>query len=407
MEHLSKAWSIRTRTAFDRISFHTFLQTSKPDADKLTIKTNRFWGNHIMNRVAHIFPYEKFTQSYINFIMENFIPSEHLFIVWASNPDISLDINQQANICYTDQLKNIASDKKLFELLRSSSKVILHGIFDFPFFLEGQKELLKKLYIVFWGSDLYCFRKMPRRPQNIFNRMYRKYIIRNCHAVATLTAGDYDVLQKYVGFRGKHFLAAYINDDAQLNLLHSLIGVPKSKNPIRILVGNSATDTNNHMEAFEMLSKFKDEDIQVICPLSYGDPKYKDRVIEAGERTFGPKFIALTDLMPFDQYVKLLASCAVGVFNNNRQQAMGNIFDLLLFGAKVYLRTDTTMYEMFIKERDYRCYDIQKVKDLPFSDFLSIPEKDISNNQKNVSYYISPEYACGLWRQIFDDETRS
>ena len=37
---------------------------------------------------------------------------------------------------------------------------------------------------------------------------------------------------------------------------------------IRILLGNSATKTNRHVEAMQMLSKIKDENIEVFAPLS-------------------------------------------------------------------------------------------------------------------------------------------
>ncbi len=36
-------------------------------------------------------------------------------------------------------------------------------------------------------------------------------------------------------------------------------------------MGNSANPTNNHIEVLNKLLKFKDEDIEIIAPLSYGE----------------------------------------------------------------------------------------------------------------------------------------
>ena len=41
--------------------------------------------------------------------------------------------------------------------------------------------------------------------------------------------------------------------------------------------------------------------------------------------------------MPYSSYISFLGSIDIGIFNNNRQQGMGNITNLLYLGKKVYL----------------------------------------------------------------------
>jgi dTDP-N-acetylfucosamine:lipid II N-acetylfucosaminyltransferase len=47
-----------------------------------------------------------------------------------------------------------------------------------------------------------------------------------------------------------------------------------------ILVGNSATPTNNHVEVFKLLSDLDLRGHKVIAPLSYGDERYRDAIIK-------------------------------------------------------------------------------------------------------------------------------
>jgi hypothetical protein len=42
---------------------------------------------------------------------------------------------------------------------------------------------------------------------------------------------------------------------------------------LSILLGNSADPSNNHVEALERLLPYRDQDIKIYAPLSYGDQR--------------------------------------------------------------------------------------------------------------------------------------
>lgn len=111
-----------------------------------------------------------------------------------------------------------------------------------------------------------------------------------------------------------------------------------------ILLGNSASLTSNHLDAFETLRKLDLTGRRVVCPLSYGDAAYAKMAAEAGRRRLGDAFLPLMDFLPIDEYNEILAKCGVVVMNHNRQQAMGNIITALWLGAKVCLNDDTTVW---------------------------------------------------------------
>lgn len=114
-----------------------------------------------------------------------------------------------------------------------------------------------------------------------------------------------------------------------------------------ILVGNSATASCNHLEVFRALSGTNLEQRRVVVPLTYGDPWYRDALLVEGQRILGAQFHPVVDHLPLDQYLDLLGSCQIMVFNHRRQQALGNIGAALYQGAHVYLDERNPLFNWF------------------------------------------------------------
>lgn len=115
-----------------------------------------------------------------------------------------------------------------------------------------------------------------------------------------------------------------------------------------IQLGNSATCTNNHQDAFEMLTRLDLGSRRVIVPLSYGDERYRQIVIRDGRRLLGDHFTPLESFMPLDQYLSSVSTCGHVIMNHCRQQALGGIIDALWRGARVYLN-DTPVYRTLLR----------------------------------------------------------
>ena len=104
-----------------------------------------------------------------------------------------------------------------------------------------------------------------------------------------------------------------------------------------ILVGNSASFTNNHLEVLDLLARLDIGDRKIVVPLSYGEPVYRNAILARGQELFGSAFLPLIDRLPLDQYVALVANCDVVIMNHKRQQGLGNIGAALYNGAHVFL----------------------------------------------------------------------
>lgn len=113
-----------------------------------------------------------------------------------------------------------------------------------------------------------------------------------------------------------------------------------------ILVGNSATAENNHIEVFDYLIRHVDiSGRKIFVPLSYGDEWYRDQVIARGRELFGDQFVPLMNFMSRSSYIDLLQSCGFVFMNHLRQQALGNICIMMLKGAKLYMNPDSVLYK--------------------------------------------------------------
>lgn len=129
-----------------------------------------------------------------------------------------------------------------------------------------------------------------------------------------------------------------------------------------ILVGNSATPTNNHIEVFRTLSRIQlPASSKIVVPLSYGDARYREKIVELGTELFGDQFQPVTDFMDFDQYVALLQSCSMMVMNHKRQQGAGNIGIGMYLGAKVFVNPSSPLYDYY-KETGLTIYSLGELE---------------------------------------------
>jgi dTDP-N-acetylfucosamine:lipid II N-acetylfucosaminyltransferase len=125
-----------------------------------------------------------------------------------------------------------------------------------------------------------------------------------------------------------------------------------------ILIGNSATDTNNHLELFDCLMRVELDDRRLIVPLSYGDDWYGDEIARIGRKLFGDRFVPLRTFMPMHEYHDRIATCGTVIMNHVRQQAGTTIATALYKGAKVFLRNENPVLD-FYRNMGIKLFTIQ------------------------------------------------
>lgn len=348
-------------------------------------------------KILHICTRDGFISSFIEFIKENFDFNEHAFLIkdnkkFAGQQLVPANNNVNAYACNSLFSKLNYYYQAIFRM-HLADKVILHGLFDIKLviILFFAPWLLKKCYWIILGGDLYTYTLGEKN--NIWhkNEFFRRPAIKNMGHLVSYIEGDVRLARQWYGAKGKyHECVMYPSN------LYKEYRVPaKQGTTINIQVGNSATATNNHIEVFDKLLPFREQDIAIYAPLSYGDDEYAQKVIKQGHALFGDKFKPLTKFMPFEEYLAFLGSIDIAIFNHKRQQAMGNTITLLGLGKTVYLRNDTTQWQFF-KDKEIVVGDVEQ--------FSGLDRLNVDSNQEKIKSYFSVNNYIDQLKRIFHDK---
>lgn len=341
-------------------------------------------------KTLHISGCDKFIPPFIDFLKENFDFKQHEFLLTGGMAENNLIKASNVHLANKNKLGRLNHYFKSLIKMHQADKVILHGLFDIKliFILFCTPWLLKKCYWVMWGGDLYTHKLSEKNRKWKVKEFFRRPVIKNIGHLVTYIEGDVELARKWYGATGRyHECIMYTSN------LYKEYSVPsKQGTAINIQVGNSADPSNNHLEALEKLLPFKNDDICIYVPLSYGDKKHAQAVIQQGQQWFGDKFKPLTKFMPFDKYLSLLGTIDIAIFNHRRQQAMGNTITLLGLGKTVYMRSDTTHWQFF-KEKEIVVGDVEVINSLVIL--------NVNGNQEKVKQYFSTENFISQLKGVF------
>ena len=362
-----------------------------------------------MQKILHIVCRdEKFTACYINFLAMYLKEYMHVFTTMANGK--KLNLIDGVNIHYIRKYWDLLQDKALKDEMGSCDKIIVTGVFGGirEILCCESAEILGKTYLHFWGGDFYCFRKgsgkgVKEKAADLKYECMMKYLVRRCAGIIHLIDTDREEFQHLFPYDCKYFVAPMpIDPLKEINYDSYRKEQAKEKKVYRILVGNSADRANCHLEAFEKIKRFVNEKVEIVVPLSYGDEVYRENVIEKGTEIFGDKFKPITRFMDIGEYTRFLNGCDIAIFNNNRQQAMGNINSLLLLGKKVYLRSDNRMWEHY-KKSGTILYDFETVGGLSLKDLVYINPDVALNNIKIMEKRRDRRRVAKQWEKVFED----
>lgn len=356
-------------------------------------------------KCLHIIHLDKFAENYIKFIITYVkeINDEHFFVLYSGIKKYKFEINN-IPLMYIDNFIQIKRNSTIYKLAIESDCIIFNGLFSSERCLfKLPRGTIKKSFVFLWGDDFYGIYNLKNMPlKTKISYWLKKKVIENSAGVINLVSTDYKVLKQLCVPKGKHFIAQMSDNGLSVDYVTKYNCNLKSKSPIKILLGNSATPTNQHIQMLNILSKFKNNDICIICPLSYGDKKYANEVIEYGTLQFGDKFKPLLDYIDLNSYFSFISDISVAIFNNNRQQAMGNINTALGMGCKVYIRSDSPLWEIYKIERGYAVEKIEKISQMQYDDFVS----PINNQEENIELfkkYCGVTYQSKQWKYFFNN----
>ena len=356
--------------------------------------------------ILHLLNSEKVVERVVNLFNEA-LPLNNIFLIKRNG---TYKIPETPNVLVFEKIDELRT------IDTSSVKVvIIHYLDEWKIdFLNTAKLKNVRVYWSIWGADMYNYLLEPlgyniyANPwkmgvfylPKLFNRIRcrlgiipsnrRKYIKFIKYHVSCLktSSEEYSIQKKYLG---NNLTESYIEHPYNIYYtLEDILGESLMKSSVcgnDIMIGNSASYSNNHFYAFKALSKFNIEGRKVICPLSYGTNNYyKRKIVTSGIQSFGINFRPLLDFMSLDSYNQVMLNCSIFIYANWRQEAVGNILVALYLGAKVFLSKESPLLYKFKREglivfclEDITQYDI----DTP----LTLTER--SNNKAILCRMIS------------------
>jgi hypothetical protein len=360
-----------------------------------------------MKKILHITSDNKFISHALT-SFENVYPGQNTVWMFANGYDWHASKNHRdLEFTFLDMFKpSLLKKLKLFDL------VVIHGfdLFKYPLVALAPKDV--KFAWLGWGYDYYgyiykneddllltgtqkiqnqCARKTLKDtiyPVKLVKKLvkmaleflFKKKAIKRIGSFSPVLEEDYQLVEQT---KLISFLPAYMPwnyGSLEESLVKNFIGERVSGNSI--LLGNSASFTNNHLEAFELIKKvasYENTDFKIVAPLSYGDECYRSVILKEGNVRFGDDFKAVTDFISIDEYVALLKQCGFAIMNHKRQQAVGNIVIMMYLGARVFLRADNPTYQM-LKKDGAVINTVQELENQPSLLNMSLTEQEIQSN---------------------------
>lgn len=334
--------------------------------------------------ITHLMPKEKFTKGFIEFTKDAFPQSSVFFILYGSGSPSGYTEIADSDVYSVTKIQEIFLKRNCLDLLKKSSLLIVNWV-NLKLLLEISP-FWNKTLLMFWGGDLYPYVFKEGGAGYRTRRLILQAALKKVRGVINLTPSDQLAVNKICSSAGIRLIAGMTGDTYERarkksNAAKSVLQDKKSF-PLRILLGNSATPTNRHEEAIDLLSRFIEEDICIIAPLSYGDTGYRDKIIKYGKEKLGAKFKPMTRFLDRDEYDCFLQTISIGIFNNNRQQGLGNINSLLLYGAKVFLSDDNPIW-MDYKRLGCAVASMSEIEDSDFEHFIKF-DKSLANANAQI-----------------------
>lgn len=341
---------------------------------------------------VHLMMMEKFTEPYIRDINRLFAIKDNDFIIYGGpiHKGIELHCFKEKNV-WTSMNGGVFQKEKYRNFLLSHKMIIIHGLFE-----EGiisnwarDQELLSKTYVFLYGA-------YPSK-ERVENVNYH-YILQNAAGIINIYRSEQKIVEDLYHPKGKMFSAFYLA--APYFGLQNVKRV--SQDGVIIQIGNSASESMEHMKLIKMLEKYKKEKIKVYAPLSYGNQEYADQVEKYGRKILGDKFIAIRGFMPKQKYIEFVLQINIAIFGTKIQQASDNMDMNLWAGNCLYLYSDSTMAKVYEKEIGCKIKYIENIERTEFEEFKSWKEKEGQLNSERIEKFYSDENFVDKWKLIFN-----
>ncbi len=373
----------------------------------------------------HIFPANIFFETYIEDIYNLHLEDENVFWVRGEK-------NGNAYLNTLRPLIYIGNDEapiiSLLHTVKPTDRLFVswYDIFIGKCILKSQIEC--KLYVYLMGGDFYCdppgyhdnwlydrqtrkvvkrlslaqikIRYNPRNWHKTFNEIHT--YLKNKHSITshynekleTIKRIDYiittpnntselNLIKKlYTTFHAQHKNGVFEQNVDLTQKIPLNLSIHQSCSSVKILLGNSATAENNHIDAYNFIKDTIHQAYDIYVPLSYGDDNYSKILQKKTTKELGGRFHPITQYMKKQDYINLINSMDIVVMYHNRQQAYGNIITSLMLGKPVFMKKTNAAYTTLKSFGIPGLFDTNSLIDGDIDELIRSAHNNIKETQK-------------------------
>lgn len=328
---------------------------------------------------------------FIDYVNRNYNHSDHFFIIISHE---KYNIENDSNVFYLNKKNLVHGAFKVRKLSKEADRIHIHYLADIEiyFFVFLLRPFVKKINWGIWGGDLY-----KEETSRLLKRV-TLFFVKRIYSISYIIEEDYDYFLEKFRIDKPHFRVAYpANIDAQAFIRITQENIKKTENEgFTVIVGNSATPENNHIQVFDYLKRVNGI-ARIICPLSYGDSNYARMITDKGKSIFGERFTPITTFLPLEEYLKLLCSIDFGFYGYRRQQGLGNVYPLLFMGKPVFFFHDSPLWTHFKRTIPNQTHDFEELLGVG----LERIQRSFPIDEKAIHCFYDDTSNNHLWEKVF------
>ena len=302
----------------------------------------------------HIVPDSKFSDRFYSNLDELHLLGSNIFIV-RSNEQTLKFVRREVPLAklYSDEFQKLVGNTMNYE------KVFIHQFSPLMYRWVATNSF-KELNWCVWGADVY---NLPGAAKTFYepmtwtaysrhtwtadafytmklyltNMYYRRAAYAKINGVLTWMKSEFEFVLHSLKIPSAEWKFFFYENDLPYEQLDQFgsteIG---TEGNLKFILGNSGTDTNNHVDAMAQVAA-SGIHADLVLPVSYGSNEYitflKKRVssYKNGSIEFLEQFLA------FDKYLKLLMESDGLIMNHLRPQGYGNILTMMYLNKPVFL----------------------------------------------------------------------
>lgn len=353
-------------------------------------------------KYVHIMNYSNFVVSkmYVQFISDYFDNKEHSFI-FIGNFDSRYE--QLSNVC---KIIHLTRREDVIPYLKKAELVLLHALtFNAKMQMISMlnPSIMRKIVWIAWGGDLYKKEKRFNL-KNLLTDFIKKTFIRRLRFFVSIFDPDAEYFSKNYKSKARIIKSCYVGS-CYLELYRKnfeyvdLLDKFKNGKCINIMIGHQANPELNHIRVLNSLLPYKDKNIKIYIPLSYGDKKNALKTEEYAKELYGEKAVVLKEWMSIEEYDDILKQMDIAIFHTTRQIGLGNINKLMHMRKKIFIYHDSVMYKYYMAN-NAKVYDSATIGNITFFEFVS-NERNDSGVKFIKEWLIDKDKRIEQWENIF------